>query len=167
MRLKYLEQLTHWPRPQTCSLHQLTFHRVECWQIWCRAKLHKCSYAPKFKISGQKCSCMFLSHIYIIYDKQYHMSSESNCPEYNECEFKQLLSKQVNIVLYCKNNLVCFCSVLLTKILPTAPQQNCFASPSNTAVFLNESTFWTNRVNEWLIKTFIFTSGSFSLLFRV
>ncbi len=92
---------------------------------------------------------VFLSHIYIIYDKQYHMSSESNCPEYNECEFKQLLSKQVNIVLYCKNNLVCFCSVLLTKILPTAPQQNCFASPSNTAVF-SEWIHVLNKSSEWM-----------------
>ncbi len=60
-------QLTHWPRPQTCSLHQLTFHTVDCWQIWCRQQLHKCSYAPKFKISGQKCFCMCFCLIFISY----------------------------------------------------------------------------------------------------
>ncbi len=53
-------------------------------------QLHKCSYALKFKILGQKCSCMSFCLIFISYDKRYHTSAV--CPEC-KCDFTQQYSK--------------------------------------------------------------------------
>ncbi len=51
--------------------------------------------------------------------------------------------------LHFRHNIDCFCSILLMKIFQSKPQQNCFVSPSNTAVFVTERIHVFERV-KWV-----------------
>ncbi len=77
---------------------QLTVDKYDAEQ-----RRHKCSYALKFKILGQKCSCMSFCHIYM----SNHTSAVfvSNITSANVILYNKLIL--VNIVLYLKHNIVC------------------------------------------------------------
>ncbi len=71
------------------AVHHLTFHTFD--KYGTRQQLHKCTHAIKFKILGQRLPYISFCLIFMSYDKQYHMSSESNhssavCLEYNKCK---------------------------------------------------------------------------------
>ncbi len=119
---------------------------VSVWAEWVRKKLQahrqECvrpKFLSRFDLNAQTDRCMTSKH-------------RGLCRRRGSSSLWVKLTQSSQFVI----QFDCFCSSSLTKF-QSKPQQNCFVSLSNTAVFWMNPRFWMNQVSQWFSNPFIKT----------